>query len=259
VERIEYVTSIDDPLVSAVIIEMNGVIFIIFRGTVISLIRFVCMLSDVFADGRFAKESATALGEEISFHRGFFRAATATFEGIFSAIKNHCAARGILHPIVYVAGHSLGGAMAAILNAHWNHGKYDSDQLCSFSIRSTYTFGMPRFGDAKTMDELRMEQCLGQTKYLRTTTKAPFGSTLPYHLSNLGDSVPHLPVHYLEFGNSFEEWSTVNGARVDFEIKNREDDLAFQNLFNLSGIKGHEIDLYIDNTLPLATNGIKLE
>jgi len=249
-EQIEFVDNIDDPRVHAVIIKMNGVFFVVFRGTVIAFLRFVSMVTDLLSDGRFAKVAAPALDREIAFHRGFYRAVAGTLDKIYSAIRDHCATGNIARPVIYVTGHSLGGAMAAIMNAHWNYSTYDLRRTQSFPIRSTYTFGMPRFIGSNTKVALQADQ---EHRMLRRNRhEPPIGLNFPFHLSNFGDSVPHLPMHYLDFADSPEEWSTLNGSRVDLEIKKREDDLAFQNLFNRSGIQGHEVDLYIRNTSFLA-------
>jgi len=266
--RIQYVTTIDHPLVQAVVLRMNEVIFVSYRGTVMSMQRFISTISDLVSDIWYQKVSPVGGKPELAFHRGFYKAASETFESLSKAISDCCANNGIKKPLIYVTGHSLGGAMAAVLNASWN-GSYVPSGLEAYPIRSTYTFGMPRFGDVGTINELSVVEQLTNLKRRappnpfgpksnQAAATMPFVSLFPYHLSNVGDSIPHLPMSYLGFEDSPKEWSSASGLRVGFDYKKCGDDAAFSDLLKLRTLSDHEINRYLYNTRYLAENNIQL-
>jgi Lipase (class 3) len=86
-------------------------------------------------------------------------------------------------PDLYFAGHSLGGAIAAIAFSRWNsvHGPFGGG---TFDEVGSYTFAMPRL--ASLDDLLEMEN--------------------PYTLTNEDDIVPRLPPRILGYHNALLEF-----------------------------------------------------
>ena len=112
-------------------------------------------------------------------------------QGFYSAIYELCAKLSLellkyipSHPTVYVTGHSLGGAMAAILHGLWEDllpqiTKKRVQSLCA------YTYGMPRYGNEIAIDTLRV----------------------PYPIYNPYDPVPYLPPRRWGFWDHFVEFA----------------------------------------------------
>jgi len=110
------------------------VIIVVFRGTEISgLNRIQNIVSDIVTDAQIA-QGATAFGKGV--HSGFAKAAGEVWEQLFAF------ANGIRkQQSVWVAGHSLGGALATL-----TAGRFAGN---SIAVRGLYCFGSPRVGDER--------------------------------------------------------------------------------------------------------------
>ena len=158
--------------------KLGKVIFVSFRGTTLSF-------SDFKADLDIRKvRYQSGFGETTRLHRGFFDAVLDCFDEILDRVRTMNEEAQVP---VYVTGHSLGGAMAAIFYA-----KLDESNFHPFRHRrqqrisepiACYTFGMPRYGD------ISAKAILPQ----------------PYHTYNELDAIPTLPPRLLGFVDSANE------------------------------------------------------
>lgn len=157
--------------------KLPRVIFIALRGTTVSFADFKADL-----DARKVKYSL-GFGDSVKLHRGFFDAVVECFDEVLEKV----ASMNSENVPVYVTGHSLGGAMAAIFHArlaepqfhpfiHYPHRRIAPSLSC-------FTFGMPRYGD------LRAKSLLPQ----------------PFHIFNEFDAIPTLPPTFIGFADSANE------------------------------------------------------
>jgi hypothetical protein len=88
-------------------------------------------------------------------HAGFYRNVRATRYEVTTALKHACHGRSVCGPFpeglerleaLYVTGHSLGGAMAAMMAVMLRHEKKYRDDITS-RLRAVYTYGQPMIGD----------------------------------------------------------------------------------------------------------------
>lgn len=131
--------------------KKENMILIAFRGTEET------KNEDKFTD-ILACQTKTKLGE---VHYGFLRALKAVWKDVLIAVKNY---QDNSQP-VWITGHSLGGALAALAAA-----KLASINACQ-NIGGIYTFGQPRVGD-KDFKE-KFEKLLPGGAYRVTNFKDP--------------------------------------------------------------------------------------
>lgn len=130
---------------------------IVFRGTEVSISRPLEAYRDIKTDLMFRKTDFHGL----SIHRGFVRA----YMGVLDDV------RGFAHETkkpIYIAGHSLGGALA----------KLAAIEIPRAKINAVYTFGAPRIGTS------RIDDAIG----------APL-----YQVIHAADLVPRLPLMIMGF------------------------------------------------------------
>lgn len=163
------------------------------------------------------------------FHKGFYRAISACLEPVSLELRRLIGARQEQVPI-YVTGHSLGGAMAAIMHAIWSMvigGEWLHDGMAERRLRTIagYTFGMPRYGNFSAVANYRA----------------------PYHMYNDFDIVPTVPPKWLGFENSFNEFR-LDGVSLE-SVQSRES-LKFLSWISLlltgRGVAHHSIEIYRD-------------
>jgi len=137
-------------------------------------------------------------GEALTVHPGFYRNLRATRSPLIEAIDRACRGRSILdedveveHPLeaLYVTGHSLGGAMAALMGLLiLNDPAYAEIKQ---RLRKVYTYGQPMIGP----------KSLGEA----VTASGDEGKFIRFVYRN--DVVPHLPPwglgEYRHFGREF--------------------------------------------------------
>lgn len=159
------------------ITQLQDVIFISLRGTTLCY-------ADIVADVDARKASySLGFGEKLRFHRGFFEAVIDCIDEVVEKVRD---LRTGDTPI-YITGHSLGGAMAAIFLAKLAEGGYHPYfRPRTYQIPEAvacYTFGMPRYQD------------LNAKAYLPQ----------PFHIFNELDPVPTLPPTMMGFVDSPDE------------------------------------------------------
>jgi hypothetical protein len=168
--------------VVAVAIFGQDVIFIALRGT------RPLYLSDWMVDFRVSRASVYVKDELAEFHSGFFLHLNECLDALSRRLNEKLGSFSSTVPI-YVVGHSLGGAMAAIMHAlagqtFFSKYRLGLDLSVPFDTHSSYTFGMPRYGDRRVMQQLRT----------------------PYHVYHVRDLVPGVPPRWLGFESSPKEY-----------------------------------------------------
>lgn len=160
--------------VIVVITSRPDVIFVALRGTTVSFADFKADL-----DARKVKYPV-GLGDSVRLHRGFFDAVLECFDEVMERVMELMPTPKV--PI-YVTGHSLGGAMAAIFNAKLAERWPLNPHRDTSQATACYTFGMPRFGD------------MGAKSLLPS----------PFHIFNEFDAIPTLPPTFLGFADCGNE------------------------------------------------------
>lgn len=121
---------------------------------------------------------------------------------------------------IYVTGHSLGGAMSAILHSEFaliNKPK-------SIVTHSCYTFGMPRYGNKQAIESLEN----------------------PFHIFSRNDVVPTVPYKWLGYENSQYERMLDGNTISKLSYRNNKgvwDNIS--SLFTLTAIYEHYIEVYV--------------
>lgn len=160
------------------------------------------------------------------FHFGFHKAISECFDPIYSEIIKSTDKE----VPIYITGHSLGGAMAAILHAYWGEKPLLNSSLYYYlkqkehmQTHSCYTFGMPRYGNSAVVDSLPS----------------------PYHFYNEKDIVPTIPPEWLGFRGCSEEYK-IGILTITKEI-NRRSVNFLKWMYTLAiggGIESHDIKQY---------------
>jgi hypothetical protein len=142
-------------------------------------------------------------------HAGFYRNVRATRYEVVAALRRACQGRSVRVPLpdeidaalppmaglqaLYVTGHSLGGAMAAMMAVMLRHErKFSRDGDLTGRLRAVYTFGQPMIGDPR---------------FARACEKDAFLRDNVIRYVHDSDVVPHLPPRtagpYHHFGREF--------------------------------------------------------
>lgn len=203
------------------IAKISEAIFVSFRGTTIS---FADIKSDVDI-----RRVRYPIGQSIKLHRGFFDAVNECFNEVMEKIlflQNNNSLP------IYITGHSLGGAMAAIFYAHlrelgFNYSKHYEHGGWIRKLNSCYTFGMPRYGNKNAMDQLPD----------------------PYHIFNELDAIPTFPPRIFGFSDSRNERCLNAKSKVELIIS--KGDCAFRSgkgIATVLGFSDHQMDRYVERT-----------
>ena len=134
----------------------------------------------------------------VELHKGFYFEVLSCIDQLFNELKK----RNWINNIIYITGHSLGGALAAITFAlrdcHLFKVRHPLRQDKRPKITSCYTFGMPRWGN-----DIAVE-------YFRN----------PYHLFVSNDLVPSIPPKCMGYENCLHQYSLDEQAfiYVDFSL-----------------------------------------
>jgi len=201
--------------------RLRSVIFVSFRGTTRSFSDFKANL-----DIRKVRYQP-GLGKSARIHRGFSDAVLECFDEVVERLR----VMNNPHVPVYVTGHSLGGAMAAIFYARLDETDFHPFRhRCHHRVSpatSCYTFGMPRYGD--------------------TSAKALLPQ--PYHTFNELDAIPTLPPKLLGFADSANE--RCLNAIPDLATILSKGDCALRSgkgIPTVLGISDHRMERYVERT-----------
>jgi hypothetical protein len=193
-------------------ISVNRVLIVASRGTK--------HWRDWLINVKFLKTAVRKDGNKL--HRGFDSAAYGAIEKIFSKIMYSDVP-------VYFTGHSLGGAMSAILFSEFKEAQMM--QVINNNIIAAYTFGMPRF-----------------------SKKLMYIFSDIHHVYNKLDIVPRIPPQFLNYATLTPEYSFESERLV---LKKKRDKTAIGYYFKMFQmakiIKYHDIALYkelIEKNLP---------
>ena len=165
-----------------VVVRTRHVIFVAIRGTA-ELYDWLINLN--------VRKIDLALNGGGRFHEGFYRAIEECFDPLLDELR-----RDDPQVPVYVTGHSLGGAMAALLHATWIACRKCGTHSHGSPTHSAYTYGMPRYADDEGVHHCRC----------------------PYHIIKSKDIVPRVPPMWLGYANSLLEYD-VSGTRIQRATK----------------------------------------
>lgn len=220
------ITTIIRNRIVVTISRLPNVIFVSFRGTTLSFADF-----KVDIDARKVRYG-WSLGESVRLHNGFLDAVLECFDEVVEHLNAANEKRGVP---VYVAGHSLGGAMAAIFFARLAqvdfHPFVHHCYRFSRSPTACYTFGMPRYGNL--------------------AAKSLFPQ--PYHIFNELDAVPTLPPKILGYVDSANE--TCLNAIPEMITLLSKGDFALRSgkgIATVLGVSDHRMERYIERTNTMA-------
>lgn len=202
------------------ITRINDLIFIAMRGTTLSF-------SDVIADIDVRKiDYAWGFSTRMQMHHGFFDAVLECFDEVLEKVQS------LVHgpeTAIYVTGHSLGGAMAAVLNARLietgYHPRFRPRIYGIPDVTSCYTFGMPRYQDSVAKAVLPQ----------------------PYHIFNELDVIPTLPPTLLGFADAPNE-RCLNAEPALAEL-HEKGNLPFRSKSfkpSFLGISDHRMERYLE-------------
>jgi hypothetical protein len=214
--------------VVVVIIKISTVLFVSLRGTQ--------SLYDLKSDFDFRKVRVPPDKHSlIAFHRGFFEAVASCLREVMSCVAERL---GTDTPL-YITGHSLGGAMAAILNAQLYEGPSWSSSHYWWRRhllpRSCYAFGMPRYGNRYAVSHLAN----------------------PFHVFNQRDGVPTVPPRLSGFADSLDEYClTANCNLLRPYIKGSGFLRLSGRHSQILGASEHKMERYIERVERAHKNGV---
>jgi hypothetical protein len=200
---------------TAVIVQSadRRVVILVYRGTEPTSAITWLLNAEVHSRDPEKAVLGGAGGEGYDLHVGFYRNVRATRSAILRTLKYALAGKDInqagrldaedLEPVseppaLYVTGHSLGGAMAAILGVMLATNPLYGD--IAGALRSVYTFGQPMIGSMDLVD-LYKTRIHGRTPLIRFV--------------NRQDPVPHVPSaetgDFAHFGAEFRRAAAGGG------------------------------------------------
>lgn len=205
--------------VVAVGIARQDVIFVALRGT------RPLYVSDWWIDFHFKKLPTYVDRMEVKFHSGFYLAISECLDQIGAEVQKRNA--GSPRIPVYVVGHSLGGAMAAIMYAldgatFYTYHRYGMPLTAATITDSSFTFGMPRYGDHRAVA-------------LRS----------PFHVYNKRDLFPGLPTRWMGFADAPAAYRADIYGSLRLQPQDTQGPGWWLDRLPFAGVKEHSIEDYI--------------
>jgi len=206
------------PRAVAVTIIRPELIVVALRGT------RPLYLSDWAIDATVSRTYVRVGDQRIRLHTGFFRTTLDFVEALSSEIKQRITPH---HVPIYITGHSLGGALAALTHGLANinfHGafNYGFDIFYKLGVHSSYTYGMPRYGNKAAVQVLDG----------------------PDHIINQNDLVPNVPPKLLGFSDPRKEHVLIKGNLL---LNHPRSSSWFGRVHLARGLRHHFIERYIRN------------
>jgi hypothetical protein len=194
-----YVSVVNDAMLltaTAYFVRKDGVGILCFRGT--EPANIINWLTDTTVD-------PVQFNQQVGkVHGGFYRNLQAVWQGIIDAIDDSQTRKGRLRSL-YICGHSLGAAMAALAAMQIWFNQFYAD--LRKQLRAVYTFGQPAVADpdgARLCDETGL-------------------SKIVYRFVYDHDIVPQLPPRstgrFKHFGHAFGSTDHNQTLRWDSEVK----------------------------------------
>lgn len=191
--------------------KTNGVLVLAFRATVTHTeIQDDLMASQIdFDTGHFVSEPVptsadfSVAGEGPYVHSGFFRVLERYKNAVFETLSTH------KPRVLYITGHSLGGAMATLLTVSVAEA-IDEGVTSVSSIQSLvgYVFGTPRVGNATFNTKMQNPRI---TAFWRVVNKADNIQDLPMYVTPNFRKPRERVLFYEHAGSAyeyFENWGT---------------------------------------------------
>lgn len=166
--------------------EENNTIAVIARiprpEVIIVALRGTSGFYDLMLDLKFPLKQASGVSAVGKVHKGFNKEAVIRHADMMTRLK----VWGDPNVPVYFTGHSLGGAISAIMQI--SHMQLTANSL--FSPKSAYIYGTPRYGDSS---------------YLHSAQSEPFS------FLRQNDPVPSLPPKFLGYADGLNESNELAG------------------------------------------------
>lgn len=229
------VTGTEDPIIIerpgsiVVAVKYEKLVFISIRGTEFKNIHdWRINLNSKKLEPELAVKSNALL------HKGFYLEVVSFHDELINKIKNKewddCD--------IYVTGHSLGGALAAIFSSINKHRLMYSPRpwihYNTLKINSCYTYGMPRWGNDQAIALLDS----------------------PYHIFVNNDIVPNLPPKILGFESCVKNYSLDDNS---FSYVNYFGERSYLNgvldILTKKKLKDHKIENYVERIFQRCNNG----
>lgn len=217
-------------------VMIDSILFIAIRGT--SALYKSSLFYDIGTDLNFIPITVNKYSREakVKLHRGFFRAAAENIHSLRQEIRK-ITTKYQDKIYIYITGHSLGGAMAAILYellsghrsndfecAVCKYGNNSNKQLCDSYLNnyvySAYCFGAPRYGNIWAISSFNR----------------------PYNIQHRRDPVPKLPPKIL--GYSDGRCNKVIDERPCKECGSRHHSGKLKNVILPYCVASHRVEGY---------------
>ena len=230
---------IERKMIVALVAQTPQAIFVALRGTEMEFRAFVFPRLTTRKDWRTnfdARKICYPPRNQDLFHRGFYDAVDSIYDEVMQIVT------GMPEEMpIYITGHSLGGAMAAILNARWRDDVLRAKGYQKFSYKpgliepvACYVFGMPRYGNTTTIQDLAN----------------------PYHIYNVKDGVPTLPPRLFGYSDAKMDNEYCLSEQGSSIIPNFKKGSAFfrhtDSKIEFLSVSAHSMERYITNIKSLA-------
>lgn len=154
--------------------------------------------------------------DDYRFHFGFLNATLNEKDRLIQELSRYSGCD------LYFTGHSLGGAIAAITQIIMGH---DLQRLLpdnNLIIKSCYTFGMPRYGNRRVVDDLAS----------------------PFTLYKSDDMFPLLPPRIMGFRNAPQEYKLAESILFRHPNNGKSSIMRLWGLLSTTDLFGHSISKY---------------
>ena len=210
--NMELVKSFRHKDTQAYIIGNDDALILAFRGTEITKVKDITMDLDA--------KLIRGLGGKV--HEGFSHALNYVWDDIWNTLKAERKSR-----VLWVTGHSLGGALATLAVARLRQQKRQS-------VNGLYTFGSPRVGNKSFADKFDQD-------FKRYT----------FRFVNDNDAVPHVPPEDMNFSHIGTREKFNKKGRLDNKKKKKsllkKIEKRVTDTVTLDQLQDHQMSNYLKN------------